>query len=158
MKLFEYDDKSVRITMKDGSVFEGVCMHNSKEYCEIELGINEECLEISGWLFRESDISSVELVTESNPYISPFGIIEKTAVEEGIDSITDILLSDEHQNIVRLLACLEWYIKEKPDLLPGKKELEKTLKQTVKNYSSESIAETCLSLLTLLGQEPNTEQ
>ncbi|MCR5151029.1 MAG: hypothetical protein K6B52_07370 [Clostridiales bacterium] len=151
MKLFEFDDKSVRITLKDGSVFEGVCMHDPEEYCEIELGINEECLEISGWLFRESDISSVELVTESNPYISPFDKIEKTAVEEGIDSILDILLSDEPLNAGRMLACLEWYIKEKPELLPEKKDLEKALKQTVKYYSSESIAETCLSLLTLLG-------
>ncbi len=154
MKLNVFDGKEVRITLKDGSVFEGACVFNSDEYNEIAFGIEEEGLEISNWLLTESDIANVEIITENDPYIAPFGTIEKTAVEDGIDPILDILLSDEPRNAERMLACLEWYLRESPGSLPKKEPLEKALIETEKLYSSESIAKKCADLLEALKQRP----
>ena len=154
MKLNGFDGKEVRITLKDGSVFEGACVLNSDEYNEIAFGIEEEGLEISDWLFAKSDIANVEIITQCNPYLAPFGTIEKTAVEDGLASILDILLSDEPRNAERMLACLEWYIKETPGLLPKKEPLEEALRETKKLYSSEIITKKCADLLTALNRPP----
>ena len=152
MKLNEFDGKEVRITHRDGAVFEGACVFNSDEFNEIAFGIQEEGLEISNWLFTKSEIANVEIISESNPYIAPFGTIEKTAVDDGIDSIADILLSDEPRSAERMLACLEWFIKEKPGSLPEKEPLEEALRETEKLYSSETIAKKCTDLLRALNR------
>ena len=140
MKLYEYDDKCVRITLKDGSVVEGACLYDCAEYCEIELGINEECLEISGWLFNKSDISKIELVDEKNPFLAPFGIIETETVKDGADTVKDILLDGDPRNAERLLNCMENYIvHHNTGSLPDRSELIDALNTAAEYAQAESV-------------------
>ena len=62
MNLYDYDEKTVRITLKDGDVFEGVCLHNSDEYNLDAIGCEEESLAIDNWNFFRSEIETVELI------------------------------------------------------------------------------------------------
>ena len=62
--LSAFDGAFVRITCRDGGVFDGVCAYDSDEYCEIELGADEDALEIDNWVFYRSDIRTVETVDE----------------------------------------------------------------------------------------------
>ncbi len=68
----------------DGHVFDGICVHRDKEYCEIEYGRKEECLEIEGFIFFPRDIVSVEsLEGNSGPYgrfLNPYGDLEMLTV------------------------------------------------------------------------------
>lgn len=106
MKLKNYDDKEVRITLKNGEVFEGACQWNDAEYNEYLVGHAEQGLAISGWLFYKSDIKKVEEITPKNPYNAPFGTIETEAVKDGYDTVEDALFSDEPRNVYRLLSYL----------------------------------------------------
>ena len=60
MDLFAYDGSMVRIKTVWGEVFEGEAVHDSAEYCEAEYGWAEESLNLHHWIFRRSDIASVE--------------------------------------------------------------------------------------------------
>ena len=51
MRLSDYDNQTVRITLKDGMVFEGYAVHNSADYDFHEFGRNEQSLQIDDWLF-----------------------------------------------------------------------------------------------------------
>ena len=62
MDLSDYDEKRVRISTVWGEVFEGEAVYDSEEYCESEYGWAEESLNLDRWLFRRSDIASVELL------------------------------------------------------------------------------------------------
>ena len=66
MKLSDYDNQTVRITLKDGMVFEGYSVHNSSDYDFHEFGRNEQSLQIDDWLFFRRDIKSVEIAAESD--------------------------------------------------------------------------------------------
>ena len=68
MDLSVYDGKTVRIKTVWGEIFEGEAVHDSEEYCEHEYGWAEESLNLNHWLFRRSDIESVELL-EGKPRI-----------------------------------------------------------------------------------------
>lgn len=137
MNLKKFDDKCVRITLKDGSVFEGACLYDSREYCEIELGINEECLEISGWLFNKSDISKLELIDESNPFLAPFGVIETETVKDGADTAEDILLDGDQRNAERLLDCLEYHIANGDAVVFAEKDAFAEALNTAAEYASD---------------------
>ena len=50
----------VRLTMTDGTVFEGEAIHDPADYCFHEFGQDEEAVEIDHWLFYLSDIRSLE--------------------------------------------------------------------------------------------------
>ena len=54
------DGRFVRLTMTDGSVFEGEAMHDCADYCFHEFGRDEEAVEIDHWLFYLSDIQALE--------------------------------------------------------------------------------------------------
>ena len=54
------DGRFVRLTMTDGSVFEGEAAHDPADYCFHEFGRDEEAVEIDHWLFYLSDIVSIE--------------------------------------------------------------------------------------------------
>ena len=41
----------VRLTMTDGTVFEGEAIHDPADYCFHEFGQDEEAVEIDHWLF-----------------------------------------------------------------------------------------------------------
>ena len=64
MRLASFDGAFVRITTADGEAFEGECVYNGAEYCEIEFGRAEESLEIDRWLFYRSEIRRVERLPE----------------------------------------------------------------------------------------------
>ncbi len=68
MNLSVYNDKKVKVFLKDGSTFEGWATHNSSEYSYCEFGIDSECLQICDYLIREEEIDRVEL-TEAPPSI-----------------------------------------------------------------------------------------
>ncbi len=68
MELAAYDEKTVRITDVWGEIFEGEAVYDSEEYCEHEYGWAEESLNIDRWLFRRSDIASIELL-EGEPRV-----------------------------------------------------------------------------------------
>lgn len=59
MDLLAFDNQSVRITLKNGEVFDGAATYDSDEYCMHILGVGEQALEIDNWVFYESDIESV---------------------------------------------------------------------------------------------------
>jgi len=56
----------VRLTMTDGTVFEGEAIHDPADYCFHEFGRDEEAVEIDHWLFYLSDILSLEPSEESD--------------------------------------------------------------------------------------------
>ncbi|MBR4727608.1 MAG: DUF3850 domain-containing protein, partial [Clostridia bacterium] len=62
MNLSDYDEKTVRVTLKDGDVFEGVCTHNSDEYNLDAIGRAEESLDIDNWNFFRSEIERIALI------------------------------------------------------------------------------------------------
>ena len=68
MDLFDYNDKKIKVFLKDGSTFEGFATHNSFEYSYCEFGIDAECLQICDYLIRDEEIERAELI-ESAPSI-----------------------------------------------------------------------------------------
>lgn len=114
MDLDKYDGKLLRLTTVDGEVFEGIGVYFCRSYCEHEYGRQEDCLQIVNWLFFPCDISSIEdLEEKSGPYggfSAPWGLIEEQNVREGVDTIQDVLESEEPVNVRRMLACLDRFL------------------------------------------------
>ena len=121
MQLSEFDGQCVRIVDSFGDVFEGICTHNNADYSEHEFGRHEEGLEMPNMLFFKSDIREVtSLEDHQGPYgrfSAPFGRLEELTVEDGIDMIEEMLLSEEPEHIYRLLLCLEDHLKSQDDKL-----------------------------------------
>ncbi len=112
--LKEFDEKCVRITDRWGDVFDGICTYNSDEYDEHEFGRPEESLQILSFLFYKSDINKIESLEEhTGPFgrfLDPFGKLEELTVEDGIDSINDVLFYEDEELVLRLLRCLGEYL------------------------------------------------
>ena len=70
MELSAYDKKCVRITEKDGMIFEGIADVCPPEYGLHEFGREEESLRLGIYQLFESDIRSVEPLDESR--LCPF--------------------------------------------------------------------------------------
>lgn len=113
MDLERYDGQCVRITDLNGDVFDGICFYNNSAYNEHEFGCCEDSLQIVNFNFYRSDIKEIEsLEDHSGPYgkfLDPFGKLEEMNVEDGIDSIQDVLFCEEHEHILRMLRCLDHY-------------------------------------------------
>ena len=62
MNLSDYDNKKIKVYLKDGSTFEGFSVHNSREYSYCEFGINAECLQMCEYLIRDEEIERVEFI------------------------------------------------------------------------------------------------
>lgn len=69
MKLSSYDETLVRLTLKDGVIFEGVCEWFPAAYGDMEYGRNEELLKIDDWLFFNRDIRSAERIEPKETYL-----------------------------------------------------------------------------------------
>ena len=69
MKLRELDGKTVRITTKWDEVFEGECEYQVREFCECEIGVDEDALSIDSWYFYRSQIRDVSVIEEKENYI-----------------------------------------------------------------------------------------
>ncbi len=67
MNLKKYDGKTVRLTTRDGEVFDGECGFSSAEYCLHEYGREEDALEIDCYLFFGSQIKKIEVMTGGEP-------------------------------------------------------------------------------------------
>ena len=80
----QFDGQCVRVVDDDGHVFDGICVYRDKEYCEIEYGKKEDCLEIESFIFFPSYIVSVEsLEGNSGPYgrfLDSYGDLEMLTV------------------------------------------------------------------------------
>ena len=115
MELRNLDDKPVRLVTRAGEVFEGVSVYHSADYCEHEYGINDECLQIVNFLFPRSDIVSVEDLEGSRgpygPFSAPYGRIEEMNARDDINIIRDVLESEEPEDVRRMLACLDCFLR-----------------------------------------------
>ena len=67
INLKKYDGKCVRITTDFGEVLDGNCEHLSRDFCECEIGIDEECLELVNFVIRKSQIEKIEISIKRNP-------------------------------------------------------------------------------------------
>lgn len=114
MKLRKYENKCVKIVTTYEETFEGICTYNDEEYSEHEFGRKEECLQIENFLFYKNYIKEIhDLENNKGPYgkfTQPYGKLEELTVEDGIDSIKDILFSEEEEHAYRLLSYIENHI------------------------------------------------
>ena len=69
MNLLKLDDQYVRITTKQGEIFDGVCDWSGAEYCMHEIGREEEALAIDHWMFFKSEIETVEAIPETTAFL-----------------------------------------------------------------------------------------
>lgn len=114
MNLRKLDGKCIKIIDKQNCEYEGICSYNNKDYTYHEFGKDEESIQIANLLFYKSNIKKVEsLENNRGPYgkfTQKYGTIEKMALEDGTDSIEEILTSEEPLHIYRLLTCIEDYL------------------------------------------------
>ena len=116
-KIKEYDNKCVKIIDKFGEEFLGICTYNNKEYNLCEFGTNEESLDIINFKFYKSIIKKVIILEDENDwynkFINSYGLIEKLNVEDGIDSIYEVLYSNCKEHILRLLLYIDENVDKK---------------------------------------------
>ena len=114
MNLSTFDNKCVRITTVDGESFEDLCNCCHEECNEHEFGRPEPCLQMLSFLFFPCDIAQIaSLEGHSGPhgrFSAPFcrpeePIVEELIVEDDIDSIKEVLFSEEQAP--HMLNCLE---------------------------------------------------
>ena len=114
MKLSDYDGKCVRIVDFEGDVFEGICSYNNEAYMEHEYGVHEECLQLANFIFYRSHIKDIEsLEGNCGPYgrfTSCYRRLEELNIEDGINSIREVLFSEENEHIFRLLLCIDRHL------------------------------------------------
>jgi len=114
--LEKFDGQCVRITDDRGDVFDGICTYNSDDYNEHEYGEFEDSLELAYMIFYRSQIKDVQsLEDHTGPYgkfLDPYGKMEELAVEDGIDSIEDMLFCDYNEHVMRMLRCLEKHMQD----------------------------------------------
>lgn len=103
----EYDNRPVRITTVDEKIYEGICTHNSCDYCFHEFGRDEESLEIDDYLFFADEIRNIELIQEEDIHIwdsLPQHMMKLdpdayTKIESGTKTIEMRLYDEKRQNI-----------------------------------------------------------
>lgn len=104
MNLAEYNDQIVRIITVDDEIYDGICSHNEKEYNLLEIGVNEESLQILSYIFFPKDIKEVILL---DTFKDDYGLLEEEIVSEGMDEITDAIEYTIDDHTYRILCCLE---------------------------------------------------
>ena len=133
MKLSKFDLKCVRVTDIFGSVYEGYCVYNNKDYNESEYGKREESLQILNFIFYKSIIKSVESLESVNtPYghfSNKYGNLEKEIVEEGKIFVEDIVDYEDDIHVYRVLLYIEDHLDKindyKDDFINMLKSLQK---------------------------------
>ena len=108
--VLRFDGKCVRLEDIYGHVYEGVCVHDSADYCLHEFGVDEEALQFMHFLVYKSQIREiVSLEERTGPYgrySAPFGELEELTVEDGKLFLEDALFDEEPEQVMRLLNCL----------------------------------------------------
>ncbi len=159
MDLRPFEGKHVRVTDKFGSIYEGICSHNSADYDEHEFGVNEEALQFPGLVIWKSLIVSVESLEDvDGPYghfSAPYGEVEESAFQEGPSLIDELLFCEEDETVMRMLNCIEDHFCIRGEPLPEwKDELASLLKQLPSFTEDNAILEKADSLAeTLTGGE-----
>ena len=69
MELSTFDEPCVRLITTEDEIFDGLCRYCPAEYCQIELGGDEEALEIDHWVFYKSRVRSVTPFPEGEPLL-----------------------------------------------------------------------------------------
>ena len=69
MELKDFDGRYVEITDTDGLVFTGECGWFPREFGDLELGRDEEGLQIDNWVFYLTDISRARVIEPSAPAV-----------------------------------------------------------------------------------------
>ena len=156
MNLKKYDKKYAKITTIFNEIYEGYCEYNSEEYNFHEFGTEEEGLQIANTLFYKSIIKKIEsLENHQGPYghfTEKYGRIEKEIVEDGIDTISDIFISEEIEHIYRILIYLEEHINNDKTF---QKELIKSLNEVLKYHTEEKIIKETKKLLNIYNKSQN---
>ena len=147
MNLKQFDGKCIRIKDRDGIVFDGFCSFNSDEYNEHEYGRCEDGLQIANFLFYESDIKEIRSLEdhfgEYGHFLDPFGKLEEFTVEDGIDSIRDILLSEDNEHVIRLLRCIKQLLGPPAKSgLPDREELTEVIKELLDSNDDAAVQQT----------------
>lgn len=140
MKLKDFDDKLVRIVDSLGEVYEGIGVHNSKEYNMHEYGVDEDSIVIFCVMFYQSDIKQIK---EIDSFSSSFGRIEEVVLDGGIDLIDEAFYSENPIHVYRLLLCIE----DRYNSLPFKNELNNLLKRLIRYNDDDKIKEKARDLL-----------
>ena len=147
MTLRKFDGKCVRIIDSLGDAFDGICSYNSEEYNEHEFGRTEECLQIENFLFYRRDIQTVKSLENRNglygKFLDPYGKLEELTIEDGIDSIQDVLSSEEPEHVRRLLRCLDKHLGD----LPCRAEVIDALRELADNTEDVDIQDAALRIV-----------
>ena len=62
MDVSVFDWQNVRLSLKNGEIFDGLCSYCHAEYMLAEYGTEKDALQIDDWIFYESEISGVSLL------------------------------------------------------------------------------------------------
>ncbi len=132
MSLNKYENKLIRIIDTHNNIFEGIGIHNSKDYNESEYGRAEESIQILYFNFYQDGIKSIE---EIENFSEEYGLIEEMIIEDGISFIEDIWEDEYEEEIIRILKCID----KKLDTILYKKKLIEYLKRKLKKNVSKDI-------------------
>ena len=107
MELKDFDGRFVEITDVDGLVFRGECEWFPHEYGDLELGKDEEGLQIDNWVFYFSDISRVRVIENSAPpvwmsrpeHFMKLNPVPFELIESGVKTIELRLLDEKRKKI-----------------------------------------------------------
>ena len=99
MNLKKYDNKKVRFIDSENNIIEGICEYYTREMSEAMYGIDSDCLKITCFLFRKSEIKDITIIDE---FSEPYGRLEEMAVEDGMDLVDEMLYSEEDEHVYRL--------------------------------------------------------
>ena len=143
MNLKKYDNKKVRFKDSENNIIEGISEYYTKEMAEAIYGIDSECLKITCFLFRKSEINNITIIDEFN---NPYSRLEEMAVEDGMDLVDEILYSEEDEHVYRLLLCIE----DKLDSINYQKELYPKLISFAKYNENKKIAKELEKIIDLI--------
>ena len=181
MDLIDFDGKCVRITTAAGEVYEGIVTYCSEDYVFHEFGCSQEALLLTPILFYRDDISDITSLEDVNGpfghYSEKYGLLEKKCLDWGTDMIEEVFESDDDDQKLRMLACMNDYFQSLLDravsgMAPWRSgsaaldseyeegeqgpvylgELEDMLNSLVRYSESKEIAEEAKCLLTRLAR------
>ena len=131
-KLIKFDNKWVRIVDITNTIYEGLGIFYDKEYNYHEYGRCEDSINISYFIFYESDIKKIKVIDEQ---LNTYGKIEEETLNDGINLIEQVLTSDYDEDVIRLLHCLNDKITD----LDNKDEIIILLKDLLKYNENKEI-------------------
>ena len=161
MDIQQYDNKHVRITIFDGSVYEGIVTYNSASYDEHEFGRDEGGLQMPGLLIYADDILSVESLEEREDgpwgkFTEPFGRLEEESLfdpDSGPVLACEILECERAEHVIRMLRCIGYYLDPvKGKSIPGKNSIIEQLRALVKYSDDPEIVDFAERLIPVLEE------